>query len=102
MQRTAILPDRDEESILLYSHPRERSGDLTGVGEVTLRLLPPTQILIVLIGAPAELLLVLSGGFFTVGVSRGMPLSEFGTLAVFEVFHPAGELCLFQLGVHRY
>src|SRR5580704_5373215 len=95
MQRAAILPDRDEEGILFRGRTRTRAGDLTRLGETASRLLPPVQILIVLVGAPAELLLILVGDGFTILVGGGAPLRQLRALAVFEVIYPAG------VGSHR-
>ena len=95
VQRAAVLPDGGEEGIFFRSQFRVRTGDLAGIGKVVLRLLPPAQILIVLISATAEIFLILIGDVLAVCVGGGEPPGELGTIAILQIIDPASQgLCV--------
>ena len=78
MQRTAILPHVATKNGSFSALIRGRGpATLPAFGKLLLRLLPPAQILIVLIGAAAELFLILGGDLLAVRVRGRAPLRQF-------------------------
>ncbi len=79
VERATILPDGDEEGIVVLCELRTWADDFTGARKALLSLLPPTEILVVLVGAAAEFFLIFGGDVFTIGVGGCAPFGEFRT-----------------------
>ena len=77
VERAVILPHGDEEGVVVFGQFGAWASHFAGARKALLSLLPPTEILVVLVGTAAEFFLIFGGDVFTIGVGGCAPLGKF-------------------------